>query len=86
MGKNPGHAIELQLQLKPFQSKDLVAHCIDNEGKKLTYTLVKSMQIDPNPSLNLGTLSWGEGQGLIKFKFGKGEGAVWLIKRQGGKK
>jgi hypothetical protein len=86
MGKAPGDRIELVIDFTPFHSKDLVAHCSDNAGRTYTFDLVKGRDVDPNHELNLGTLSWSNGQGLIHFKYGKGDGYVWLMKRQGGKK
>jgi len=84
-GKAAGNGIELGLQFKPFDSADLVAHCRDNVGKTINYTVLKGMHIDPNPSLNLGTLSFSTGSGYISFNFGNGSGEVYLIKRKGGK-
>jgi len=85
-GKAPGKGIEIGLQFKPFDSTDLVAHCIDKQGNRLNYTVLKGMHIDLNPSLNLGTLSFSTGSGYISFKFGRGAGEVYLIKRKAGKK
>ena len=85
-GKAPDKGIEIGLQFKAFDTADLVAHCVDKEGKRLTYKVLKGTHIDLNPSLNLGTLSFSTGSGYISFKFGKGAGEVYLIKRKGGKK
>jgi hypothetical protein len=86
VGKAPGDSIELEIKFTPFHSKDLVAHCADNAGRSYTFDLIKGRDVDPNQELNLGTLSWSNGEGLIHFKYGKGDGYVWLMKRKGGKK
>jgi len=85
-GTAPGIGIELGLQFKPFDSADIVAHCMDKKGISVNYTALKGLHIDPNPSLNLGTLIFPTGSGYISFKFGKGAGEVYLIKRKAGKK
>jgi hypothetical protein len=75
----------MDITFSPLEIQPVVVNCVDMSGKHITMPLIPGGTVDPNPELDIGTLSFDIGEPQVKFSFpyGKGEGVIYLVKRKG---
>ena len=75
----------MDIQFSPIKIQPVVVKCADRTGRKINTTLIPGGTIDPNPELDIGTLSFDlrQPETEFNFPFGKGQGTIYLIDREG---